>query len=97
MQPNVPQGQSVQAADSPLDPGSLQLNPLVTATPATAAAGAAPVNATGDASAQQTVEQVKQLIEQYKQDPFKLSGAVGELKTRYLTEHYQIAPNSVDQ
>jgi len=40
--------------------------------------------------------QTKRLVEQYGNDPYQLSAAIGQLKTTYLSEQFHITPNQAD-
>jgi hypothetical protein len=42
------------------------------------------------------VVQTKQLIQQYGNDPYKLSEALGQLKAAYWAEQYHIMPNQAE-
>lgn len=48
------------------------------------------------ALAEHVPEQAKQLVEQYRQDPFRMSNALNQLKASYLAEHYHVTPNTVE-
>jgi len=53
-------------------------------------------NATANSAAAnpQIVEQTQQLIAQFISNPFRLSGALQELKADHLAKQYNIRPNS---
>jgi Txe/YoeB family toxin of Txe-Axe toxin-antitoxin module len=44
----------------------------------------------GMTSGEQAMAQAKQLVKQYAQDPFRLSGAIEQLKSSYLAEEHHI-------
>jgi len=48
------------------------------------------------ATVEQVVMQAKLLTKQYAQDPFRLSGAVEQLKSSYLAEQHHIATKPVE-
>lgn len=51
----------------------------------------------GDLSTLETTARVRQLVQQYANDPFKLAASFDQLKNGYLAQHYHVVPNAVDK
>jgi hypothetical protein len=41
--------------------------------------------------------QAKSLVTQYQHDPYRLSGALQQLKAKYLADQFQIIPKAADE
>ncbi len=84
MLPETPQTQPVNPAPLPGDSGQSSQTPAI------------PDSASQSLSEQVSVR-AKELIAQHVQDPYGLSEALQQLKTRYLADHYHITHNPVDE
>jgi len=92
MYPNNPQDPSSAPASLPPVPLSGQQQPVQPMMPLQQPASPA---VPGQFSARQVL-QARQVVEQFRADPYKLSEAFNQLKLAYLAEQYQIRPNSSD-
>jgi hypothetical protein len=73
------------------------LHPLNTpAAPSTIATPTPQTPPTGGLEAEQVIAQAKQLVLQYKQDPFRLNAELERLKGAYLQSQYHITPNAAE-
>lgn len=41
--------------------------------------------------------QARSLVTQYQHDPYRLSGALGQLKAQYLADQFHITPKPADE
>jgi hypothetical protein len=88
MFPDTPHNQSApQTALPPIVPHQPQ--------PPTSPAAAPVAQQMSEAKPAMTA-QARQLMEQYKNDPYHLSEALQQLKSTYLAQQYGIAPNLVE-
>lgn len=99
MYPETPQDHSTSPASLPAVPLPPQGTPVEQ--PGRAPEPIQPVNpptpgSVANANDTQIVVQAKQLVAQYQNDPFRLSGTLQQLKGNYLAEHFNITPNSVE-
>lgn len=80
----------------PLAPASLPVVPQAsqpsTLAPQSQAAAVQPANLTEAVSMQ-----AKELVKQYQHDPYRLSGALQQLKAQYLADQFHITTKTVDE
>jgi hypothetical protein len=82
---------------TPHTPASLPAVPLPTQ-PTAAVPVQPPQVAPPNANLAQAASlQAKSLVSQYQQDPYRLSGAIQQLKAQFLAEQFQITPKSADE
>jgi len=93
MFPDMPQNQSSSPASLPAMPAAPQVAPVAQAGITPSAPTPEPV--AGSAGVQ-AITQAKQLVAQYQHDPFRLSGALQQLKGAYIAEHFHVTPNTVE-
>ena len=85
--PGVPVGQPGQPAQAAM-PGLTSAQPLI---PSHVEGASASVDL-----AERVSEQARALVDQYQQDPYRLSGALQQLKAKYLADQFQITTKTTE-
>ena len=93
MPPNLPQNQSVGPASLPPVSDQTQVPPSAAPMPQQPTSN----QPTGVPATQQAVFQAKLLIEQYKNNPYRLALAMQQLKEAYLAQEFNVVPNAVEK